>query len=307
MAPDPTLSRYVIVSPVKDEEAYIERTLESVIGQTIRPVRWVIVDDGSSDGTPQILRTYAEKHDWIQVLRIERDSSRDLGVTEIRAFAEGYKTLVNEEYDLIAKLDCDLELPADYFERLILEFQKRRRLGIASGVYLEKPGHDWIPVSMPEYHAAGASKVVRRECFESIGGFVLQRGWDTIDEIKALMRGWETTHFTALTFYHLRCEGRAMGARRTNLLHGEIYYVTGGGVMFLALKLLHRCFRSRPYVLGGLGMLWGYLRCVVSGKKRGVNVEEARFYRKLLNGRLLDQTRRFAENAGLPVSWRGGE
>ena len=307
MAPDPTLSRYVVVSPVKDEEDYIERTLVSVISQTIRPVKWVIVDDGSSDSTPQILQTYAEKHHWIQVLRIERGSLRDLGVTEIRAFAEGYKTRGNVEYDLIAKRDCDLELPAEYFERLIFEFQKRRRLGIASGVYLEKRGLEWIPVPMPDYHAAGASKVVRRECFESIGGFVLHRGWDTIDEIKALMRGWETTHFPALSFYHLRCEGSAMGSRRTNLLHGEIYYLAGGGVAFLSLKLLHRCFRSRPYVLGGLDMLWGYLRCVLSGKPRGVNVEEARFYRKLLNCRLLDQTRRFAQNTRVPVPWRGGE
>jgi glycosyltransferase involved in cell wall biosynthesis len=281
--------RYVIVSPVKDEERYVELTLRSLIEQTVKPVRWVIVDDGSSDNTPRILERYAANHDWIQVVRIERDSKRDLGITEIRAFATGYERVKNLPCDFIVKLDCDLRIPPDYFERVFAGFRDNERLGIASGVFLEDHGGRWLPAHMPVYHAAGASKVVRRRCFEDIGGFVLYRGWDTIDEIKAGMKGWETRHFPDVTFYHLRREGSAMGFRRTNMLHGEIYYLTGGGAVFFLLKVLHRMGSGIPPVLGGLAMLWGYLKCHLGGRSRGVSREEARAYRQLLNRRVRNQ------------------
>jgi glycosyltransferase involved in cell wall biosynthesis len=289
--------RYVIVSPVKDEERYLELTLRSIIEQTVRPVKWVIVDDGSSDNTPRILERYTASHDWIQVVRIERDSKRDLGITEIRAFAAGYEWVKNVASEFIVKLDCDLRIPPDYFERVFAGFQDNGRLGIASGIYLEEHNGRWLPAHMPGYHASGASKVVRRRCFEDIGGFVLCRGWDTIDEIKAVMKGWETRHFPDVTFYHLRREGAAMGFGRTNMLHGEIYYLTGGGALFFLLKVLHRMGSALPPVLGGLAMLWGYLKCRLGGRSRAVSHEEARAYRRLLNRRLRNQFWRLLDRA----------
>jgi glycosyltransferase involved in cell wall biosynthesis len=290
-----TQPRYVVVSPVKDEASHVRLTLDSMVNQTVRPVRWVIVDDGSSDETPRILEEYAARHDWIQVVRIDRGAKRDLGVTEIRAFAEGYSRVKDLASDFVVKLDCDLDLPVDYFERLLAEFEKDPRLGIASGIYLEKSdGGEWLPVQMPDYHAAGASKVVRKKCFDEIDGFILYRGWDTVDEIKAQMRGWETRHFADVKFRHLKREGSAMGSTRMNSFHGEIYYLTGGGVLFFLLKVLHRMVSGTPRIVGGAAMLWGYLRCHLTGKKRSVTSEEARFYSRMLNKRLFQRAR----NAG---------
>jgi poly-beta-1,6-N-acetyl-D-glucosamine synthase len=282
---------YVIVSPVKDEEAYLDRMINSVLRQTALPARWVIVDDGSCDDTPQILKKYSEQHDWIRPVRLERSEQRQLGITEIRAFATGFSFLDDIEFDYIVKLDCDVELPFDYFATLLSRFQDPT-LGIASGIYVEPKGDAWVPVSMPEYHAAGASKVVRSECFREIGGFIPDRGWDTIDEIRAHMAGWNTCHFPDIVFRHLRNEGSAAGPLGTNRMHGHIYYLTGGNTLFLLLKVLHRCWFGRPFILGGLTMLLGFLWPLLSGVPRAVTEDEARLYRRMLNRRLAERMSR---------------
>jgi poly-beta-1,6-N-acetyl-D-glucosamine synthase len=283
---------YVIVSPVKDEERFLERTINTVLRQTIRPVRWVIVDDGSCDKTPQILRRYAEEHDWIRALRIERPGERQLGITEIKAFAAGYKLIEDTAFDFVVKLDCDVELPFDYFERVLSRFDQDKRLGIASGLYLEAKGDSWVAVPMPEYHAAGASKIIRAEVFRQIGGFIPHRGWDTIDEIRADMSGWKTCHFPDISFRHLRTEGSVAGPLETNRMHGQIYYLTGGDPLFLLLKALHRSWYGRPFMLGGLMMLVGFLQSLVAREPRAVTDEEARVYRRILNRRLAERVSR---------------
>jgi biofilm PGA synthesis N-glycosyltransferase PgaC len=283
--------KYVIVSPVKDEEVYLDRMINSVLQQTVLPARWVIVDDGSCDDTPHILKRYSEQHDWIRPVRLERSEQRQLGITEIRAFTIGFSFLDDIEFDYIVKLDCDVELPFDYFATLLSRFQDPT-LGIASGIYVEPKGDAWVPVSMPEYHAAGASKVVRSECFREIGGFISDRGWDTIDEIRAHMAGWNTCHFPDIVFRHLRNEGSAAGPLETNRMHGHIYYLTGGNMLFLLLKMLHRCWFGRPFILGGLSMLLGFLWPLLSGVPRAVTEDEARLYRRMLNRRLAERMSR---------------
>jgi len=284
----PGTDRYVIVSPVKDEARFIQTTLDSVVAQTVRPARWIIVDDGSQDETPAILKRYAEKYDWIRILTVARDAKRRLGSAEIRAFQAGYELLREEYFDFVVKLDGDLELPPDYFARLLAKFHDDEKLGIASGIYLENWTGSWAPVEMPEYHAAGASKVVRRKCFEDINGFPLDPGWDTIDEIRAQVRGWSTCHFPDIPFRHLRNEGSANGQLSTSVLHGKIYYLSGGGSLFFWLKWLHRLIFGRPFVLGALAMLWGYLMPLLSGQERLVTQNEARLYRRVQKRRILE-------------------
>jgi glycosyltransferase involved in cell wall biosynthesis len=279
-------NRYVLISPVKDEEKYVEATLRSVVAQSVRPYRWFIVDDGSSDSTPEIIHRYAHQHEWIRVIRIERDAKRQPGSGVIRAFSAGYETVAAEDFDFVVKLDCDLDLPPDYFEKLCEKFHQDESLGIASGIYLEQENGCWVPVPMPVYHVAGASKMFRKSCFTDIGGFVPSRGWDTVDEIRALNMGWTTRHFQELQFRHLKNEGTGIGSTRTNMMHGEIYYLTGGGSMFFLLKFLHRLFRGKPLFIGGFAMLWGYLKCWMSGRPRLVRNSEAQIYRKMLNGRI---------------------
>lgn len=279
-------SRYVVISPAKDESARIEKTIKSMLQQTLRPVRWVIVDDASADQTAQILDSYAKAAEWMTVLRISRDAKRRLGSAEIRAFEVGFQQVKDDNFDFIVKLDCDLEFDATYFERLIGRFNEDPHLGIASGVYLEHNHDKWAEVEMPAYHASGASKVVRAQCYSDIGGFPLFPGWDTADEIKAQAHGWTTCHFRDIQFCHLRKEGSAMGLLSTNALHGHVFYVTGGGPFYFALKSLRRMVNGSPLVLSGLAMVWGYLRAWVTGSPKLVNDSEAKFYRGQLKQRL---------------------
>ncbi len=290
MTPKP--GNYIVVSPVKDEQAYVERTLRSVVQQTLLPLLWVIVDDGSTDATPHILQSYVSQYPWIRVIRLSRDKKRDLGVAEVRAFLEGYDQAKGTPHEFVVKLDCDVELPPGYFESLLKEFDSDPRLGIASGAYVEERGGQWLISAQPPYHACGASKIVRVQCFRDIEGFIVQRGWDTVDEIKAQMHGWKTAHFPEIVFRHLKAEGSAAGSWETNVFHGDIYYRTGGGISFFLLKVLRRAVVGRPWLLGGVLMLFGYMKAAVLRVPRAVSKAEARFYRKMLNQRMRQSLKR---------------
>jgi poly-beta-1,6-N-acetyl-D-glucosamine synthase len=279
--------RYVVVSPVKNEAAYVTRTLDSICGQTVRPQRWVIVDDGSTDGTREILERYAAAHSWIRLLRLHPGTPRQTGSRVIQNFLAGYAVL-DQEFDFVVKLDCDLEIPPGYFEVMLGRFRDDPALGIASGIYLEQRDGEWIPREMPPYHTAGAMKMLRAACYRDIGGFVAAPGWDAVDEIKALAKGWQTRHFTDLRVLHLKDEGSGVGFRRMSRMSGEIHYLTGGGALFFFAKAVHRIVFGQPRVVGGLAMVGGYLSCVVKRPQKLVNTEEARYYRKMLNRRMFN-------------------
>ena len=279
--------KYIIISPVKDEEKYIETTIHAVLRQTARPSKWVIVDDGSKDRTHEIAEAYARRFDWITVVTIRRDAARQPGSGIIRAFNEGFKLVRDLEFDFIVKLDCDIDFQPDYFEQVMKRFHEDKRLGIASGSYLERRRGKWAPIKMPAYHAAGQTKMVRIECFREIGGFVASRGWDSFDEIKAQVAGWKTRHFKAVRFYHLKLEGSGIGFLRTSMMLGENYYLTGGGPLFFALKCAYYAFLAKPFLLGSVMMLVGYLKPLLVGKKKLATDTEAKFYRNLLNRRIV--------------------
>jgi poly-beta-1,6-N-acetyl-D-glucosamine synthase len=283
------LTNYILVSPVKDEETYIETTIKAVVQQSVRPSKWVIVDDGSRDRTREIAEKYALDHPWIMVVSHMRDGTRQPGSGIIRAFNFGYKLVRDSDYDFIVKFDCDLDFGPQYFEQLLIRFDQMPQLGIASGIYLEKKNGEWKSVDMPAYHAAGQTKMVRAKCFADIAGFVESRGWDTVDEIRAQAMGWETRHFQELFFYHLKAEGSGIGFLKTNEMHGEIFYLTGGGRLFFLLKFLDRMMFGRPRVVGGFRMLWGYLKPCLTGRKRLVSRSEARLYKRMLNRRIVDR------------------
>jgi hypothetical protein len=283
--------KYIVISPVKDEEKHVRLTLDSMVSQSVKPVRWIIVDDGSRDRTGEILESYQREHSFISVVKRPPGQARQPGSAVVHAFNRGYEAAKGLDYDLIVKLDCDLSFESDYFQQLLAKFEADPQLGIASGVYAESSdGTTWQEVAMPSYHACGASKVVRRTCFEQIGGFIPARGWDTVDEIRAMAGGWHTAHFSELKMRHWKPEGTGIGSLRTNFMHGEIYYRTGGSRSFFLLKVLHRMTR-RPFVIGGLALLWGYVRTLFSGRGRLVTWEEARCYRALLKRRMVDNVK----------------
>lgn len=293
---------YLIISPVRDEQEHIKRTIASVVAQRVRPAQWIVVDDGSRDQTGEILDQAARQHSWIKVIHRPDRGFRKTGSGEIDAFYEAYRTLASGAWDYIVKLDCDLSFEPDYFEKLLARFLADPKLGIASGIYLEtREGCVWTEVPMPAYHAAGASKVVRRQCFEEIGGFIPERGWDTVDEIRAVSKGWHTTHFEDLKMKHWKREGTGMGLMHTSIMHGEIYYRVGGGKFFFILKALGRA-RHRPILFGSAGLVWGYVRSVLRRVPPLVTAEEARAYRSLLYERL--EAKKDALLRGLlPLRW----
>jgi len=277
---------FVVITPAKDESQYIERTIASMLRQTARPKKWIIVDDGSRDSTLEIVKECARRCAWIVPVAVRRDAERKPGSAEIRAFYVGYDLMREDDYDFVVKLDADLELPSDYFERMLGEFDRDPLLGIASGVFDEM--HDGVKctVKMPEYHAAGASKIVRRQCLLDIGGFPLSPGWDTADEIKAQARGWRTRHFPQIHFMHLRPEGQAIGLLRTSSDHGKMYYAYGGGPVFLLFKAIRRMVFGKPLVLGGVALFFGYVNAAIRNQSRLVSKAEANLYRKLLNSQV---------------------
>lgn len=280
---------YVIVSPVRDEERHVELTLQSVVGQTVRPALWLLVDDGSTDRTGDIIREYARQYAFIRTVSHPRAGMRRPGAAVVHAFNYGVSFLGDEAYDFIVKLDCDLSFSSTYFESLLNKFQADPSLGIASGVYLELDRHAvWRRVPMPAYHAFGASKVIRRRCFEDIGGFVSAPGWDTVDEIRAMHRGWTTAHFPHLEVRHHKPEGSGIGTWRTSRMHGEIYYVTGGDPLFFVLKVLHR-LPAAPIVGNACALAVGYASAALTNKPRLVTSSEARVYRRLLRRRLVNR------------------
>jgi biofilm PGA synthesis N-glycosyltransferase PgaC len=277
---------YLVISPVKDEQLYIETTLQSMVAQTLKPVRWIIVDDGSSDATAAIVERYSRRHSWISLLRLPKRATRHVGSPVVRAFNAGLEIAQLENFDFTVKLDCDLRLPPAYFELLLARFEQDQGLGIASGVYVEQQNGTSAAVAMPDYHAAGACKVVRTRCFQQIGGFVVSRGWDTVDEIRAQALGWRTSHFPDLVFDHLRPEGSARGSLYTSRLHGEVYYLSGGSPTFFLLKATHRIIAGKPFLLSGLMLLAGYLKPLLLGRKRLVTRAEACWYRRALRRRM---------------------
>lgn len=280
------LTSYIIITPVRNEEHNIEKTIVSVLAQTALPRQWIIVDDGSEDRTAEIIDRYVFKHPWIYLIRRTDRGCRKLGGGVIEAFNMGLSEVCELNWKYIAKLDGDLQLPPDYFERLMEMFISDSELGIASGVYQEQSNGIWSEIKMPSYHAAGASKLYRRETFERINGLVENQGWDTIDEIKAMNNGWKTKHFETIKFKHLKKEGSSLGAFFTNRFHGKIYYKTGGGILFFFAKIFHRTLFGKPPVLAGVLLATGYLEALLSSEPRMVSREERKLYRRLLNRRL---------------------
>lgn len=253
------MTQYVIITPVRDEELHVEQTIASVSGQTILPAEWVIVDDGSTDRTGAILDRYAVRFPWIRVVHRPDRGFRKPGGGVVDAFNAGYGSLQCDNWEFIVKLDGDLTFSPDYFQRCFERFQSRPRLGIGGGeIYHEVDGNPKLEAN-PKFHVRGATKIYRRPCWEDIGGLWPGPGWDTIDEVKANMLGWETTAFEDLHLIHHRVTGLAEGAVRDRMKHGLACYISGYHPVFVAASCLYRLAR-RPYVIGALAMLWGFLK-----------------------------------------------
>lgn len=275
--------RFVVVSPCRNEGQFVRRTLDSVIAQSVRPSKWVIVDDGSTDETPMILAHYAKQHDWITVVTRTNRGRRAVGPGVIDAFYAGLDSVNLDEYEYLCKLDSDLILPTAYFERIIKQMEADPLLANFSGkVYLQENDGQFIPERMGDENAIGAAKFYRTACFKAIGGFVRQVSWDGIDGHMCRMKGWiaRSEDRPELRLIHLRQMGSSQqGIWAGRLRWGFGKYYMGSALYYVAAVAFYRMF-EKPYLVGGWGILWGYLKAMLTGAPRFENREFRRFLRR---------------------------
>lgn len=261
--PDPSPSsssptRYVVISPVRDEGQHIAETIKSVVKQTIRPIQWVIVDDGSTDATATIAQAYATRYPWMSCIKRPDRGFRAPGCGVIEAFDHGYDALAPHQWEFVVKLDGDLILEHDYFERCFKEFERDPQLGIGGGTlfHLER-GVPKIEVN-PLFHVRGATKIYRAACWRALGGLLRAPGWDTVDEVKAHMLGWRTRSFPHLKVLHLRATGAMSGTWKDAVKNGRGDYIAGYHPLFMIAKCLRNALQ-KPYIVLTAGLLYGFL------------------------------------------------
>ena len=270
--------RYCIVSPVRNEAEFMRRTLDSVVGQTVPPDLWVIVDDGSTDETPAILADYAARFPYIRVVKRADRGKRRVGGGVVEAFDEGWAVAREGRFDYLTKLDMDLELPLAYFEELIALMEADPRLGTVSGkAYHPGPsnpegrfGGELISEAIGDDVSLGMTKFWRRTAFEEIGGLVPFVMWDGMDCYMMRMKGWRACSIDRadLRFIHLR----PMGSSDRNILvgrqrHGLGHWFMGSSPLFVLASALFR-LQFRPVLIGSLAMLLGYVKAALGGQPR---------------------------------------
>lgn len=263
--------RYALISPCRNEEKFMRRTLDSVTRQTEPPALWVIVDDGSTDGTPKILAEYAARFPYIRIVRREDRGVRSVGPGVIEAFYAGLDTVDLDSFDYLCKLDLDLDLPVHYFARLMSIMEAEPRLGTLSGkAYYTDDEDRLVSENIGDEVSVGASKFYRVECFRQIGGFVRQVMWDGIDCHRCRMLGWkaESRDDTDIRFIHLRPMGTShQGIWTGRKRHGSGQYFMGTGLSYMTASAVYRMFKP-PVIIGGVAMWWGYVKAMIARSPR---------------------------------------
>lgn len=238
---EPRAARYALVTPARDEEAYIDGMIRSIAAQTVPPARWIIVDDGSCDRTAEIVQAAVQRLSFLTLVRRASASCRLAGGEG--AIPDGLRHLNLKDFDFLARFDADLLFPKDYIERILQKFRNNPRLGIAGGtLYFEKDGKR-VTEKVPEVHVRGTLKMYRRECFEDIGGLTAQIGWDTLDEASAWAKGWETRSYEDIRVLHRRPTGGGIAASELYYQRGRAEYLTWSDPVFVlgkAVRLLAR-------------------------------------------------------------------
>ncbi len=252
-------TRYAIITPVRDEEEHIEETIACMCRQTVWPAEWLIVDDGSSDRTGEIADRYAAQYPWIRVLHRANRGFRKSGGGVMEAFYDGFRALECNDWDFLVKLDGDLSFAPDYFENCFAHFREDPKLGIGGGDIHHDFGGEMKVEQNPRFHVRGATKIYKRSCWEAIGGLWPASGWDTIDEVKANMMGFNTYAFPELVLLHHRLTGTEEGLFRDRVKHGVACYVSGYHPLFVAASCVSR-LTKRPRIIGSIGMLYGFLK-----------------------------------------------
>ena len=277
-----TRRRYLVISPVRNEAQHLQRTIDSMVAQTVRPAAWLIVDDGSDDATPEIAARAATQHDWIRLYRRPDRGVRKVGGGVVEAFDEGLSQFNLDDFDYVCKLDGDLEFQPTYFERLFEYSEADAKLGTASGKSWIRIGQRLAPERTGDEFSQGQTKLYRVACFKQIGGFVREVMWDGIDCHRCRMLGWKARSFRdpELRFIHLRPMGSSFRSIYTGRLRwGYGQYFMGTHPLYALAIAVYRAL-ERPWIVGGLLILVGYLGGFLRRRPRYDDPEFRRYLRR---------------------------
>ena len=278
--------RYAIITPARNEEQFIEQTIQSVISQSVLPERWIIVSDGSTDRTDDIVKGYLADFPWIRLVRMPEHRDRQFAA-KVHCFNAGYAQLEEVEYDIIGNLDADITFEKDYFSFLLEKFNNNPELGVAGTPFVEGNKHYDYNYTNIE-HVSGACQLFRRECFEEVGGYIPVKsgGIDWIAVTTARMKGWRTRTFPEKTCSHHRKLGTGTGGFvQARFKDGVKDYSFGSHPVWQLFRSAYQ-MKSKPYFVNGLLLLSGYISAYAMRKERPVSAELMRFYRQEQMGRL---------------------
>lgn len=270
---------YVLITAARNEEAFLEMTIQSVIGQTVRPVKWVIVSDGSTDDTDDIVKRYATQHEWIELVRMPERAERHFA-GKVQAFNAGYNRVQDLDYDIIGSLDADITFDAEYFGFILSKFAENHLLGVGGTPFREgSDQYDYRFTSIE--HVSGACQLFRRRCFNDIGGYKPMKGGgiDLVAVLMARMKGWETRSFPEKHCLHHRKMGSAkFGPIKTRLKDGQKDYRFGSGLVWEVFRAVYQ-MTKRPYLIGGVVLFWGYMWSMLNNIEKPVPAALIRFRR----------------------------
>jgi glycosyltransferase involved in cell wall biosynthesis len=276
-----TFLEYLLITPARNEEAFIELTIQSVVNQTIRPIKWLIVSDGSTDRTDEIVGSYTRQHDWIELFRMPERETRDFG-GKANCFNTGYARLKHLPHDVVVSLDADITFDPDYFEFLLGKFAEDPQLGVAGTPFAEDGTTYDFRFSSIE-HVSGACQLFRRGCFEAIDGYVESKGGgiDVIAVLSARMKGWRTRTFTEKHSDHHRPMGSANHRHRivANFKLGQKDYWLGFHPIWQTFRSAYQTTRT-PYLIGGTALFVGYFWAMLRRLERPVSRELVEFQRR---------------------------
>ena len=276
-----SLPSYALITPARNEEAFIEKTIESVTHQTYLPLKWVIVNDGSADRTAEIVSNYLPKHDWIELLCLSPHRNRNFAA-KVNAFNAGFEKIKDLEIEVIGNLDSDVSFDSDYLEFLMNQFSADSNLGVAGTVFHEEGYSSATDSFEGQNHVAGGCQLFRRQCLEEVGGYIPNKagGIDWIAVTTARMKGWKTRSFREKFFYHSRSLGTAeRSVLASNFSYGEKDYYLGGHPLWEVFRIAYRVTK-KPYLLGGLALSLGYLSAYLRRMERPVSDELMQFHRQ---------------------------
>lgn len=276
--------RYVVITPAYNEQEFIKKTLESMVKQQLLPLEWVIVNDNSTDDTATIIEEYAKQYPWIKLVNKRGEHERKVGGKVVRTFYHGLDHVSVKEFDFLVKLDADLEVPLNYFTEVTKAFRSDPKIGICSGYCIILSNGRWVKEKVAYWHTMGAMKAYRNSCFQSIGGIKEVMGWDGIDDMTAMSKGWETKQLP-LAVKHLRPMDQASDPVDLKMRQGRSYYQRGYGLILTVIRMVLKFYTSgSPYELY---LLKGFIQAWKAKTPKCVDPKVEKFIRKFQYKRIL--------------------